>query len=215
MDKYRAIGPVYEFLCKSYGGTAFDRCRISLLETIKPGTLILFAGVGHGADAVFAARKGAKVTVVELSLAMLEQFRKNAEAAGLSEQIQTIHGPIEDFNEVNAFDVVVANFFLNVFDKGAMHRILFHLIGLVRPGGSIILGDFSYAGSDSFLAKIVKNTYWFLANGMFWALAKNPLHSIYNYPVVLRELGLKKLTIKFTKMLNINFFWSIQAIKPE
>lgn len=175
---------------------------------------MLFAGAGHGADAIFAAQKGAKVTVVELSSAMLEQFRKNVEAAGLSEQIQTIHGRIEDFSEANSFDVVAANFFLNIFDHDTMRRILSHLIGLVRPGGSIILGDFSYAGSDSLLSKIVKNTYWFLANGMFWALAKNPLHPIYNYPKVLKTLGLNELTIKYTKMLNIKFFWSIQAIKP-
>jgi len=175
---------------------------------------MLFAGVGHGVDAIFAAQKGAQVTVVELSSAMLVQFRKNVAAAGLKEQIQTIHGRIEDFNKVNSFDVVVANFFLNIYDNEAMSRMLAHLIGLVRPGGSIILGDFSYAGSDKLLSKIVKNTYWFLANGMFWALAKNPLHPIYNYPKVLKTLGLNELTIKYTKMLNIKFFWSIQAIKP-
>ncbi|VAW99937.1 FIG00784429: hypothetical protein [hydrothermal vent metagenome] len=215
MDNYRFIGPLYELLCKGYGGTAFDRCRVSHLQTLTADDRVLFAGVGHGRDAIFAAQQGARVTVVELSATMLERFKKNVAASGLGESIRTINGRIEDVSEPGAFDTVVANFFLNIYDVQTMPTVLAHLINMVRPGGSIIVGDFSYPGKDGSGARLLKNSYWFLANAMFRLLAKNPLHAIYNYPAVFIELGQGQLSIKYTKMLNMNFFWSIKASKLQ
>src|SRR5690554_787626 len=67
-DKYRYIGPVYDFLSNLYSGKNIHRCKTAMLEveTVKPGDRILFAGVGHGRDAIRAAELGADVTVVDL-----------------------------------------------------------------------------------------------------------------------------------------------------
>lgn len=64
-DKYKYIGPVYDFLSNLYSGKNIHRCKTAMLdvETVKPGDRILFAGVGHGRDAIRAAELGAEVTV--------------------------------------------------------------------------------------------------------------------------------------------------------
>ena len=75
-DKYKYIGPVYDFLSNLYSGKNIHRCKTAMLdvETVKPGDRILFAGVGHGRDAIRAAELGAEVTVVDLSETMLRKF---------------------------------------------------------------------------------------------------------------------------------------------
>ena len=64
-DKYKYIGPVYDFLSNLYSGKNIHRCKTAMLdvETVHPGDRILFAGVGHGRDAIRAAELGAEVAV--------------------------------------------------------------------------------------------------------------------------------------------------------
>ena len=41
------------------------------------------------------------------------------------------------------YDVVVASFFLNVFDEADMLRVLLHLVSLLVPGGRLLVADFA------------------------------------------------------------------------
>ena len=95
-DKYKYIGPVYDFLSNLYSGKNIHRCKTAMLdvETVKPGDRILFAGVGHGRDAIRAAELGAEVTVVDLSETMLRKFAdaQHKEAPHLT--IRRIHSDI-------------------------------------------------------------------------------------------------------------------------
>lgn len=45
-DKYKYIGPVYDFLSNLYSGKNIHRCKTAMLdvETVQPGDKILFAG---------------------------------------------------------------------------------------------------------------------------------------------------------------------------
>lgn len=75
-----------------------------------------------------AAELGADVTVVDLSETMLRKF---AEAQGKEAphlNIRRIHSDIMKVDEFEQYDMVVANFFLNVFDEDMMVRVLEHLI---------------------------------------------------------------------------------------
>jgi ubiquinone/menaquinone biosynthesis C-methylase UbiE len=76
---------------------------------IQPGQRVLDVGCGTGVVAVTAARKGAQVTALDLTPALLERARENAKIARVS--IDFHEGDIEalPFPD-SSFDVVVSQF---------------------------------------------------------------------------------------------------------
>ncbi len=104
---------------------------------------MLFAGVGQGIDAVEAARRGGQVTVVDISQTMLSIFQKRIENAGFKHPIRIVRGDIFTFDERGQYDMVFANFFLNVFSEPVVLELERHLAGLARPGGCVVVGDFN------------------------------------------------------------------------
>ena len=214
-DKYRYLGPVYDLLGTLYSGKSIQHCKNAMLDeqVIGPGSRVLFAGVGHGRDAIHAARLGADVTVVDLSETMLRKFEEVRQAEAPDLDIRKIHSDILKVEEAEQYDMVIANFFLNVFDEQSMEKVLQHLITMTKPGGKVVVGDFA-PPSGNILARSFKAIYWYAALSLFCLLANNAFHSIYNYPVHMRRLGLKVVNERHYKLLNMNCFWSILGEKP-
>ena len=215
-DKYRIVGPVYDFLSNLYSGKSIHHCKTAMLDmkTIQPGTRVLFAGVGHGRDALRAAELGADVTVVDLSETMLRKFSEAQQREAPHLSIRQLHSDIMKVEEFEQYDIVVANFFLNVFDEDTMVKVLEHLITLGKPAARIVVGDFCYP-TGNILARTFKKVYWYLAVFFFWLLANNSFHKIYNYPEHMQRLGLQVRDKKHFKLLNMNCYWSILGQKPS
>ncbi|NWN92574.1 class I SAM-dependent methyltransferase [Marinobacter adhaerens] len=213
-DRYRYIGPVYDFLSNLYSGKNIHRCKVAMLdlETVKPGDRILFAGVGHGRDALRAAELGADVTVVDLSETMLRKFREAHEAEAPHLNIRHVHSDIMKVAELGQYDMVVANFFLNVFDEAMMEQVLEHLIHLGKADARIVVGDFCYPTGNIF-SRAFKKLHWYTAVFTFWLFANNAFHKIYNYPEHMRRLGLEVTEKKHFKLLNMDCYWSILGRK--
>ena len=214
-DKYRLVGPVYDLLSNLYSGRSIHRCKVAMINTdnIKKGDRILFAGVGHGLDAVHAAEMGANVTVVDLSETMLSKFRQNLKQTNGKLKIRQIHSDIMEFKEFQKYDMVVANFFLNVFDRKMVTGVLEHLVGLGKPGAKIVVGDFSYP-SGNIVSRGFKTLYWYGAVLFFWLVARNAVHNIYNYPEYMERLGLEIKEKKYYKLGIVNCYWSVLGQKP-
>ena len=98
-DKYKIVGPIYDLLSAVYSGNSIHHCKVAMLEHLKPGDKVLFAGVGHGRDAVHAAKLGANVTVVDLSETMLRNFQRNLEKEGVTVKIRRVHSDIMKVDE--------------------------------------------------------------------------------------------------------------------
>jgi demethylmenaquinone methyltransferase/2-methoxy-6-polyprenyl-1,4-benzoquinol methylase len=213
-DKYKYIGPAYDFLSNLYSGKNIHRCKTAMLdvETVKPGDRILFAGVGHGRDAIRAAELGAAVTVVDLSETMLRKFADAQQQEAPQLTIHRIHSDIMKVEDFDHYDMVVANFFLNVFDEAMMERVLQHLISLGKPDARIVVGDFCYP-TGNVVARMFKKLYWYMAVFTFWLLANNAFHKIYNYPEHMQRLGLDVTEKKHFTLLNMNCYWSILGQK--
>jgi len=211
-DNYKWIGPIYDFLGKVYSGQQIENCKTAHLDRLKPGEKVLFAGVGHGRDAIHAAKLGADVTVVDLSKTMLDNFQKLLEKENIQVTVRQVHSDIFKVEELEQYDMVVANFFLNVFSKPMMQDVLKHLISLTKPGGHVVVGDFIYPTGNIF-ARTLKKAYWYGAVLIFVAFTKNALHEVYNYPEFMKSAGLDIEDKKRFSLLKFNAYWSVLGRK--
>jgi len=197
-DKYKIVGPLYDIMSSIYSLGAISDCKKTIIDQITPGQTVLFAGAGHGEDAIEACLKGADVTVVELSLTMADQlatqFRnKLANSKVITDaytvgKMEIIVNDIFD-HKVTQYDFVVANFFLNVFDKHMMEKMLAHLTDMVKEDtGTMVVGDFKYP-TGNIITRTLQNIYWFLADLFFVIFSGNSCHKLYDYRAYLSDHG--------------------------
>jgi demethylmenaquinone methyltransferase/2-methoxy-6-polyprenyl-1,4-benzoquinol methylase len=144
---------------------------------------------------------------------MLKKFQANLVKEGVDVTIRQVHSDIMQVEEVERYDMVVANFFLNVFHEDMMVKVLQHLIRLGKPGARVVVGDFSFP-TGNVLSRLVKTLYWYGAVGFFWLFAGNAFHNIYNYPEWMKKAGLKVHEQKHYRLLLLNCYWSVLGEKP-
>ena len=206
-DKYWLAGHFYEVMTSA----AVNRCRVAMLDYLQPGAKCLFAGVGHGEDAIYAAQRGAEVTVVDTSQTMLSKFQHNLDkiqqASDTPLAVTQVHSDILAVADYEQYDMVVANFFLNVFYRDMMVTLLAHLAQLGKPGAKIVIGDFAYPDGNLW-SRVSQTLFWYGVATTYWVLAGNAVHPIYNYPEEMKSLG---LLVQETKYFH--GYWSVLGQK--
>ena len=213
-DKYKVIGPLYDFLSTIYSGRQIHNCKTSMNQDLKEDDTILFAGVGHGRDAIDAAERGAQVTVVDLSQTMLNNFERNLKGKVFKHPIRMVHSDILKFDETGQYDMVTANFFLNVFPEEFMAKVMAHLTSLVKPNGAFVVGDFHFPQGNAFV-RAFQNVYWYIAVAIFTIFAKNAFHKIYDYPKHIQALGFRVEKTQAYRVLAMPCLWSIKATRSQ
>lgn len=104
---------------------------------LTPGTA-LEVGCGEGADAIWLAQRGWRVTGVELSGVALRRAARHAEAAGVADRIEFQHVDVTRWERPDgAFDLVTAQFMqLPSEQRVDLHR---RLAAAVAPGGALLV----------------------------------------------------------------------------
>jgi demethylmenaquinone methyltransferase/2-methoxy-6-polyprenyl-1,4-benzoquinol methylase len=155
---------------------------------------VLYVGVGRGEEALEAARRGADVTGLDCSPAMLDRFRGSLDADGLSARV-VVGDLFAHSAPRGGYDCIAAHFVLNVFPRDVVREALGHLAAQLRPGGRIVVADFAPpSGALGLLAR----AYYRLVNLAGWSLGLAALHPIYDYGVMLEALGWKVIRrVKF------------------
>jgi len=185
---YDRVAFLYDELAALYSLGRIRRSKEVQLEWIAKGDRVLYAGVGRGTDALLAARFGARVTAIDLAPRMLARFERRLAREGLEAEL--IVGDVADHQPASDYDVVVANYFLNLFDVERAREMLRHLGSLVRRGGALMLADFARP-SGGRLARAVTSAYYRPANGIAWAAGCCALHPILDYARLLAPLGFR------------------------
>ncbi|NRB38601.1 MAG: class I SAM-dependent methyltransferase [Pseudomonadales bacterium] len=193
-NNYDLAAYFYDSLSHLYSGFQILACKAYQINHIKAGDTVLYAGAGGGDDAILAAKKGAEVTVVELSINMLNKSKKKIEKAGVADKITLIHGDVFQHTD-RQYDVVAANFFLNVFDTQTMPVMAKHLSGLLRDGGLFMIADFGPRRGNA-LMRLLQQGYYGAALLTFALIAKNPLHQIYDYQTQFEALCLQTKNVE-------------------
>lgn len=184
---YRHVARVYDLLATAYSLGAIDRAKAAHHAIIKPGDQVLYAGAGRGKEVAPACQLGAGVTCVEPCPAMATRLHRSLSEAG--DGFTLVPQPIQSVFAEPRYDVVVAHFFLNVFDQAAMPGVLTNLCRFVKPGGHLVIADFAPSGlQTNGLARLMRAAYYRPLNLAGWLLRICALHPVYDYePIVIRH----------------------------
>ncbi len=168
----------YDLCSAIFSGGKIRASKKFAVSHLAPGERVLFLGVGTGEEAVMAARRGAIVTCIDLSVKMLEVLRRRLQAEGLEAELVCANA--FEYRTDRPFDAVAANYFLNIFYRADMERMLAHAASLIKPGGQLLIADVSPA-QGSWPARWFNIAYLKLAMVTFWLLGLVPLHRNYDY----------------------------------
>lgn len=211
-DRYKFISSIYEWGCCIASFNLIPRCRTVHFNQLNAGQSVLFVGVGEGQDALEAYFRGLEVTVLESSPAMLKRFRRRLKQNGLENKISIRNEDLFLADNNKKYDIVVSNFFLNVFSKKDLDKILELIKKQLRSGGQLIVSDFAPPKSPFWLSYLQK-IYWYCIVTFFYFFAGNAFHKIENYEFLLKEKNLKIIQVRYFGIGAWKIFVSILAQK--
>lgn len=138
---YESVARWYDAIARVYSRGRIGRAKAWQAPRLNPGERVLYVGIGTGEDALMAAQRGARVTGIDLSAAMLRRAGRRFERAGLDAEL--IRADFFEHASGQRYDVVALNFFLSVLDSDEMERALIRAIDLLALDGRIFLADFA------------------------------------------------------------------------
>jgi ubiquinone/menaquinone biosynthesis C-methylase UbiE len=116
-----------------WGPNAVPEATVQALGDVC-GTRVLEVGCGAAQFGIALARKGARVTGIDLSREQLRHARRNVAAAGVDMRLE--HGDAEDLSRFrpSSFDLAVSDFAVGFMD---LDRLLPQVRRVLRPGGRV------------------------------------------------------------------------------
>lgn len=211
---YDRFASFYDKLADLYSGGQIYALKVSQISELNPGDRVLYVGVGGGEDAILAAQIRAAVTILDLSASMLDRAARKLEAAGLRDSVEIICSDVLEHDRTAYYDIVVVNFFLNMFSGSTMKAILSHLAKMIKPGGKMLIGDFSYP-SGSATTRAIQRGYYFHSMFNAWLFGGSSFHPMHNYPQYFEAVNLRTVGIKHFRVSAFfpASFDSITAVK--
>ena len=119
---------------------------------IERGTKMLDVGCGSGQLTIPAAKRGIDVTALDLAENLVQQARERAKAEGLDIQID--QGDAEELPHGDEeFDVTMS--FIGSMFAPRPERVAAEKIRVTRPGGKIIMGNWTPEGHVGQMFKVI------------------------------------------------------------
>ena len=118
---------------------------------IEPGARILDVASGAGQTAIPISRLGAKVTGVDIATNLIEQARARAQAEGLDARFEEGDAEMLPFAD-GSFDIVIS--LIGAMFAPRPELVAAELKRVCRPGGKIIMGNWTPAGFVGQMFKI-------------------------------------------------------------
>src|SRR4051794_39527930 len=110
---------------------------VELAADLSPGTA-LDVGCGEGADAMWLAERGWRVTGADVSVLALERAERHAAGAGLADRTSWLHVDLVAEDPLPGAADLVTAMFVHV-PEAVFDRVYGAIAGAVRPGGRLLV----------------------------------------------------------------------------
>jgi len=146
-SRYGGEGEGLQAVC-SYGMPAFYNGFIHLTQRlaldrwlrVAPDTEVLDIGCGVGRWSRRLARRGARVTGVDLSPTMLTEASRRAREEGIGERCRFLQADVAEINLGQRFPLILAvTVFQHVMEPGSFHEAVSRLAVHLAPEGKVVL----------------------------------------------------------------------------
>jgi len=137
-NDFDRVAVVYDLLAHLVFGNKLDRAQQVFLNELAMHNKVLIVGGGTGKILEWLPEELAvQVDYLELSEKMLSKAKRRKSRASLTRFIQ---GNILEHH--GAYDVIIANFFLDCFAEETLHQVLSKVSGVMIKKGKLIVTDF-------------------------------------------------------------------------
>lgn len=145
------VAPIYDTLSKVVFGKKLDQAQKTFISIIRPSSRVLIVGGGTGGILKWLPTNCAlKIDYVELSQKMLNKAKAKTSVGN------SVEFYAKDVLEVEgAYDVVVANFFLDCFAHDRLPTAVQKLKDLLSNNGSLMVTDF-YPSANRYQKLLLK-----------------------------------------------------------
>ncbi len=141
INNFDFVAPFYDVLARIIFGKNIKTAQTHFLNHIPNDAHILILGGGSGVilKEIFAQKNSRQILYIEKSKKMIALSKKQLTKLQL-EQVVFAQDMGENINQV--FDVIITNFFLDVFEKTGLENMMKLLRGLLSEDGIWLFTDF-------------------------------------------------------------------------
>lgn len=143
-NNFDRIAFLYDRLAKLIFSSSIKNAQLVHLDVIpdKGKVLIIGGGTGWILNEIFKKKLDVHITYIELSQKMLHSSKRSVSKSKVS-QVHFIHGDEESLKLLKSqFDVIITNFFLDVFQEKRLLKVMYDLKLLLNQDGFWINTDF-------------------------------------------------------------------------
>jgi tRNA (cmo5U34)-methyltransferase len=166
------IAPFYDIVVTIFSGGAVARCRNYFLKDIPSDAEILLIGGGTAPeiDFLFKNRFTGKIVILDSSAGMLELAKERVKRKFPEHSDKCIFTceDLRSYSPSGKFDVIITNFFLDLFTKSEIDIFIRKLAPSLKPGGIWLIADFS----NTEVSGIKKHTFDFLLKLLYMIFFK-------------------------------------------
>jgi ubiquinone/menaquinone biosynthesis C-methylase UbiE len=199
-ESFDNIAWCYELLSYAVFGNSIRRSQVIYFDSIPKSSHVLVIGGGTGwiLDELFKAADPGKVTYIESSSRMLELSR-NKVGGQYRSRIDFILGTEESIIITGGYDVVITNYFLDLFEEARLKRVMDSIYLSLNNNGLWIFTDFRKKKNGSIFNKLLlKMMYLF-----FRLVCHIEAKSLPSIGLAFRRLNMLELKSDFFYFKNI------------
>ena len=152
---FNRIAPVYDAIARLVFGKAIIKSQIINFDIIKDHNRILIVGGGTGWILNHINREGVEIDYVEESIQMISKAKQR----NFKANVKFIHQPFELAVLNDQYDVIIINFFLDLYSSKGIDLILKKMDKLLHHNGLLVVTDFM--NSKWWHLKILSVMYFF------------------------------------------------------
>lgn len=134
------LAPVYDPLARLIFGKSIVNSQTWFLNQVPPKAKVLMLGGGTGwlLEKLIKQNPSCTVWYVEVSAKMIKKTSDRL----LSDRVNLIHGTEEDISAAVTFDVVITNFYLDLFSEAKLERVIHQVSNQTDSSSRWLATDF-------------------------------------------------------------------------